>query len=115
MLAKKYRVKDMKDFKELLDNGEYFGVKELYIKYINNNLNFSKISVVVPIKIDKRAVVRNRIKRQLSEIIRLMYKDIKPGFNIVLFCKSPILETKQEDMKKQVECILEKTNLKFKI
>jgi len=111
MLKKKFRVKHFKDFKDLLENGSYFGAKEFYIKYNSNNLDYSKISVVVPIKIDKRAVIRNRIKRQLSEIIRLMYKDIKPGFNIVLFCKNPILETKQEDMRKQVKYILENTKL----
>lgn len=113
MISKKYRVKSFNEYKELLASGEYFGVKEIYIKYIKNDLPYSKMSVVVPIKIDKRAVVRNRIRRQLSEILRLMHKDIKKGFNIVLFCKNPVLEMEREDMKKQVEYILEKANLKI--
>ena len=113
MLSKKYRVKTFNEFKELLANGEYFGVKEIYIKYIKNDLPYSKISVVVPIKIDKRAVVRNRIRRQLSEILRLMHKNIKPGFNIVVFCKNPVLEMKREDMKKQIEYILKESDLKM--
>lgn len=111
MLKKKYRVKNFKDFKEILENGSYFGVKEFYIKFSKNNLDYSKISVVVPIKIDKRAVVRNRIKRQMSEIIRLLYKEIKPGFNIVFFCKNPILNSEQKDIKAQIEFILNTTEL----
>lgn len=111
MLKKKYRVKNIKDFKELLNNGEYFGTKEFYIKFVKNDLIYSKISVVVPIKIDKRAVIRNRIKRQLSEIIRLIYKDIKPGFNIVFFCKNPILEAKPELLKQDVIKALSESKL----
>lgn len=111
MLKKKYRVKNFRDFKELLTSGEYFGVKEFYIKFTKNNLDYSKISVVVPIKIDKRAVVRNRIKRQLSEIIRSMYKDIKPGFNIVFFCKSPIVDAKPDSIKEQTKKVLTDSKL----
>ena len=111
MLKKKYRVKNFKDFKELLNNGSYFGVKEFYIKFSKNDLDYSKISVVVPIKIDKRAVVRNRIKRQMSEILRLMYKNIKPGFNIIFFCKNPVLDLKQKEMKDQIDFILNKSEL----
>ena len=111
MLKKKYRVKNFKDFKELLNSGSYFGVKEFYIKFSKNDLDYSKISVVVPIKIDKRAVVRNRIKRQISEILRLMYKNIKPGFNIVFFCKNPILNSKQKEIKDQIDFILNKSEL----
>jgi ribonuclease P protein component len=111
MLPKKYRVKNFRDFKQLLNDGSYFGVKEFYIKCLPNNLPYSKVSVVVPVKIDKRAVVRNRIKRQLSEIIRLIYKEIKPGFNVALFCKEPILTLEYNEMKKQVEFILKRTDL----
>lgn len=111
MLKKKYRVKNFRDFKELLNNGKYFGVKEFYIKFTKNNLDYSKISVVIPVKIDKRAVVRNRIKRQLSEIIRSLYKDIKPGFNIVFFCKPSIIDAEADIIKKQIKNVLTNSGL----
>ena len=114
MLKKKYRVKNFRDFKELLTSGEYFGVKEFYIKFTKNNLDYSKISVVAPLKIHKNAVVRNRIKRQMSEIIRLIYKNIKPGFNIIFFCKSPILETSYTTMEQKINKILSDANLLIK-
>ncbi|HQL11493.1 MAG TPA: ribonuclease P protein component [bacterium] len=114
MLKKKYRVKKIKEFKEIIKNGNYTGANEFYIKFIPNNLNYSKVSVVVPSKIEKRAVKRNRIKRQMSEIIRLIYKNIKPGFNIVFFCKSPILKMPYELMKQKIDKILSDANLLIK-
>lgn len=114
MLNKKYRVKKIKDFKNIINNGKYFGLNEFYIKFIPNNLDYSKISVVVPLKIHKNAVIRNRIKRQMSEIIRLIYKNIKPGFNIIFFCKSPILETSYTTMEQKINKILSDANLLIK-
>ncbi len=114
MLSKKYRVKKFKDFNDLFDKGEFKSASSFYIKYIKNNENYSKISVVVPKKIAKLAVTRNRIKRQLSEIIRLKFKEIKPGYNILLICKSNVLDMVYGQLDREWDYLIDKSGLKNK-
>lgn len=89
MLKKILRVKNFADFKELFDDGEYFGDKLFYIKYKTNIFKFAKISIVVPKKVEKLAVNRNRIRRKYGEIIRLNYSKFKSGFNYIIIIKEP--------------------------
>lgn len=114
MLSKKYRVKKFKDFEELFDKGDFKSASSFYIKYVKNNEEYSKISVVVPKKVAKLAVVRNRIKRQLSEIIRLKYKELKPGYNILLVCKPNVLQMQYGQLDREWDYLMEKSELKIK-
>ncbi len=112
MLSKKYRVKKFKDFDELFDKGEFKSASSFYIKYIENKEDYTKISVVVPKKVAKLAVVRNRIKRQLSEIVRLKYKEIKPGYNILIVCKPGVLTMQYGQLDREWDYLIEKSELK---
>jgi len=47
----------------------------------------SRFGLVVSTRISKKAVVRNRLRRQLSEIFRLKLKKILPGFDVMLLVK----------------------------
>lgn len=113
MLSKEFRVKKFKDFEKIFEEGNFKSVSSFYIKYIENNDSFSKVSVVVPKKVSKLAVIRNRFKRQLSEIIRLRYKELKSGFNIVVICKEEILSKKYKDLDQEWEELIEKADLKI--
>lgn len=112
MLSKKYRVKKFKEFNELFDKGDFKSASSFYIKYTKNEENYTKISVVVPKKVAKLAVTRNRIKRQLSEIIRLKYKELKPGYNIILICKPGVLEMQYGQLDREWDYLMEKSGLR---
>jgi len=115
MLSKKYRVKKFKDFDELFEKGDFKSASSFYIKYAANNKNYSRISVVVPKKVAKLAITRNRIKRQLSEIVRLKYKEIKPGYNVLIVCKPGVLEMQYGQLDREWDYLLEKSGLNNKI
>ncbi|QQR52819.1 ribonuclease P protein component [bacterium] len=48
----------------------------------------SRAVVVVSKKIDKRAVVRNRLRRQLIEVFRSSLETVSPGYDIVITVQS---------------------------
>jgi len=59
-------------------------------------------AVVVGKKVDKRAVIRNRIKRQLTATItELLGKDLQ--YDIVLFVKKQIIEVDNDTIIEQLE------------
>ena len=78
MLAKQYRLRKNIEFV-----ATYAQKKYVTNKYLTLNLGkqkpfedyISKVAFVVSKKIDKRAVVRNKIKRRLREAFKAFYKE----------------------------------------
>lgn len=84
MLAKINRLKKKKDFEKVFRKGK--GIKEdfLYLKFVKNNLKISRFGFIVSKKISNKAVIRNKIRRRLSEIIRLKMLVAKKGIDVVV-------------------------------
>lgn len=111
MLPRKYRLAKEKDFKTLAKNGGFSFTKELGIKYLKNNLNFSRFGFVVSNKIDKRATVRNKIKRRLREIVYQNLDKFKLSFDILILTKPAIKNLDFWQMKKKLEDLFKKSSL----
>ena len=67
-----------------------------------------KFMVVVSKKISKKAVDRNKIKRQLFEVLRLNLEKIRPGVRAGFLIRKKFLECKWEEIKTETERALEK-------
>lgn len=78
------KLKKPKDFAVLAKVGQSFFCKEFGIKIIKNNFNYNRYGIVVNLKVDKRAVMRNKIRRRISEILRLNNKNIRQGHDIMV-------------------------------
>ena len=59
-------------------------------------------------KVSKRAVVRNRIKRQLKAIIRERFITIAPTWQIVIVVRPPAVECSFDDFLRELEYLLQK-------
>ena len=70
-----------------------------------NSLPHSRFGVVVGLKVSKRAVERNLIKRRIREILRKMMKDVKSGYDVMLMANQTSLKTEFKELERQlVEC-----------
>jgi len=58
---------------------------------------------VISTKISKKAVVRNKIKRCLSESVRKLQKNMKKGYDVVFLVKSSIIKKGCFGIEKEVE------------
>ncbi len=87
MLPKSHRLHLDKDIKTLFAKGK--GVFDVCagFKYRRNGLSESRFAVVVGLKVSKSAVVRNRVRRIIREIIRLRLDQIKPGFDVMMLVR----------------------------
>jgi ribonuclease P protein component len=111
MLGKKYRLTKNKDFERVAKMGQSIFSKELGLKWIKNNLSISRFGIVVPLKIDKRSTVRNKMKRRIRAIIYQNLKTIKPGFDIMILTKPEVKELDYWGLKEKVEILLSKAQL----
>jgi len=106
MLPKNNRLKNKKEFKEIFRKGKGFEKDFLFLKIKKNNSKKIKVGFIVPKKVNKKAVVRNKIKRRLREIIKEEFFKIKPGINIVLVVKKDIEKKDFLEIKKTVIILL---------
>lgn len=57
----------------------------------NPEVSKATFAVVVSKKTAKLAVDRNKIKRQINEVIRPMLERVKPNTGVIIYAKPPIL------------------------
>lgn len=93
MLARVFRLRRSVDLAKVYKFGKSSSTHGFYIKMRSTNFPTSRVAVVVPKKVSKKAVVRNRIKRRIYEIMRTNWPQIQPGFDMIIMVTVDISKT----------------------
>ncbi len=103
MSTHKHRVSS-KDFSVVVSTGKTVRNGVCTLKYIENETPQSPtlVSFSIPKSVEKGVVKRNKLKRVGREVLRSVYKDIKPGFVCVVFCYSNNKEDITIDMVREL-------------
>lgn len=99
MLSKKIRLTKKKDLERILRRGKHFAEKFFVLKTIENGLDHSRFGFMVSIKVSKKATVRNKIRRQLQEIVRINFARIKTGLDMIVIARPEIKEKDYQEIK----------------
>ena len=113
MLPAKNRLKKA-DFRVICQKGKAVHFQDLSLKMKANDCLFSRVGFSISGKLFAGAVQRNKIKRILRETLRFHLKNIKPGYDTVIFYKKPKSSNgafKAETLKKQLENLLKTSGL----
>lgn len=123
MLHKENRLTRKRDFEILFKEGrfvpgtlttmKYWKVQpEKYPKrgYSTDDL---KIGFIVSTKFSKKAVERNRAKRQMREVVRLLIKDAKipRGYMVAIMVKNELLGKEYGEIEKSIVQMLKRVGL----
>ncbi|MBI2436564.1 MAG: ribonuclease P protein component [Candidatus Magasanikbacteria bacterium] len=123
MLQTENRLSKMKDWEILFKEGRFVGGDFLILKiwkidplkyprrkYTVEDL---KIGFAVGVKISKRAVKRNRVKRQMREVVRLMLKNgcVRQGFMVSVIAKAGVLGKTYEAIETEVTRLFKRADL----
>jgi len=111
MLPKEYRLVRDKDFAKVARYGQKAYSPELNLKWIKNNQSYSRWGIIVSLKVDKKAVVRNKIKRRLRAILRENVDFLVSGWDVIIITKDQIKKLDYPQIKKMFLEILYKNNL----
>lgn len=112
MLASRNRLKNPKDFKRAKKDGTVFQSDSFgLVVYERGNKWPTRFGFVVSLKIAKESVLRNKIKRALSEAVRQSIIYIKPGFDCVFLAKPIIARKYTEEIMREVREILKKAGV----
>lgn len=96
MFAKSHRFSFLSPYPRYTFSTEYFT-----LRYQRNEDSY-KVAVIVGKKVSKKAVIRNRLKRRLREILKnYLSDDIQ--FSLVLYLKKPIDTATNQEIHNSLE------------
>lgn len=110
MFSKKYKITRKEDFSLIYKKGTLFQSECLKVFILANSLNYNRFSVVVPKSVSPKAVVRNRVKRKLKNILIGFDAKLSPTMDIIIktFPGADKLET--TILKEKFEKLFKKIN-----
>lgn len=111
MLYRLHRLNKQKDFDGIFRQGGVSQDNFLAVRFLPNQRSFSRFGLVVSAKAAPKAADRNRLRRQLSEIIRLNLSRIKPGWDMAVIVKAKIAQVEYGQMQEILVGLLRKKNL----
>lgn len=111
MLPKTLRLRQKKDIQTLFAKGK--SVFHLYfiIRFRKNQLPTTRFTVIVGKKVSKKAVVRNRLKRQLRALFQESLPSVQQGFDIALIVQAKAVGVDFAVLKNAYEQTIHKTPL----
>ena len=112
MLGKKYRLTKKEDFDDVFKKGTWVRGRliSLRVKKTANALP-PRVGFVVGMKTAKKAVTRNRLKRQLRASFEKHIKEIKRGLDIVVVPTPGITRQKFTDIHDEITRLLTKAHI----
>ena len=116
MLPKKHRLTEKKDFKRVMERGRSFFIRDCGIKVLQrkNAESPTRIGIVVPKKLTKTIVKRNRIKRQVRHIFIDLLPEIPSNLDIVFLSRPGFINLESEEMKKLITSLIKKAAQVYK-
>jgi len=93
MFPKINRLKKKQDIERVFGKGKRLKEDFLILKITKNALSQTRFGFIVSQKVSKKAILRNKIKRKLREIVNKKGKNFKKGLDVLLIA-CPGLEKK---------------------
>lgn len=74
-----------------------------------------RLAMIVGIKVSKKAIKRNRLKRQMREIVRLLIKNnhLSEGYYLMLVAQKEMLDKNYAEISEETELLLKKILNKY--
>lgn len=112
MLSSKNRLRKKSDINRVFRQGVRMAGNFIFLRFAKNNLNTNRFTFIISSKISKKAVLRNRIKRQLREVFKNISFKQQPGFDFLVVAKPGIINKKFKEIKEEINGILSSKNNK---
>jgi len=111
MLSKENRLTKKKDFEYVFKKGKSFKEDFLIFKIIENHLGNPRFGFVVSKKISKKAILRNKIKRRISESVRCRIRKLKKRLDGVLLALPEIEKKDFWEIDETIEKLFKKAKI----
>ncbi len=103
MLASKNRLKKKINFARIEIDGVMCQSKSFGMGlYDRSDDDPSRFGFIISTKISKKAVIRNRIKRIMSDVARVNLDKLKKGYDVLFLIKHQAVKASKEELEKEI-------------
>ena len=92
MLSRPFRLVAVRDFQSIYKTGQRRTSRYFLLRLARSNHPLTRVAVVVSTKVSKRAVIRNRLKRQVRAVMSQVLPTLPPGWNIVITVRQVVAD-----------------------
>ena len=110
MLAARYRLPAT----QKLTRATYKRTSYFSVKYVQSGMSESRFAFVVPKRVDKSAVIRNRIRRVFRSCIEKHLYEFVPGYDMLFFPEKCIIDKSYTEICRQLHTFLDQEKLLLK-
>jgi ribonuclease P protein component len=109
-MERQYRLRDSRDFAHLRAEGQSYSVRGLLVSVAPNRLEHNRYGFVTS-KALGGAVVRNRMRRVLREVVRAFHPQLQPGYDVALIARSALVQQPFTEVQRSVRVCLERAGI----
>lgn len=102
---------DSREIERIIRRGGKVSGNFLFIRFFPNQLKNIRVAVVAGLKVHKKAVYRNKLRRRVREGLRQNLHQIKPGYDLVFFIKPQAMEADFKGLEAEILSLLGKARL----
>ena len=103
-------IKNNREFRAIYQNGVSLADRNLVLHYMPRKQEAGRFGITVSSKVGN-AVIRNKLKRQIREILRVNRDTISPSYDIIFVVRVRCREADFAQIKKSVRYLLKKSGL----
>ena len=92
MLARRFRLVSPRDFALIYKTSRRRTSRYFLIRLARGRSPVTRLAVVVSTKVSKRAVVRNRLKRQVRAVARELLPNLPTGWDIIITVRQVVTD-----------------------
>lgn len=117
-LPKANRLRNRRDFQAVYQRGIRRSSSNLVLRALldpkpkeDYPISSTRFGISISQKVSKKAVVRNRIKRQIKSAIRELLPQIEGGWRIAIVVRASAIECKYEHFLRELKQLLKNTKI----
>ena len=110
MLNRINRLKKRYQFNYVYKSGEHFSGEHMVLYVASSKTKNIKVGLAVTKKVG-HAVVRNKIRRRLREVVREQLPLLKQNYNVIIVAKENIVEASFDQLCFEINKLFKKANL----
>ncbi len=112
-LPKANRLKDHRNFRQVYQAGKTYKSSHLVLRILSSStLSNSdappptRFGITISRKVSKKAVVRNRLKRQIRSAIRTLLPQVSSGWQVIIIVRHHAIECNYEHFLRELKQLL---------
>lgn len=111
MATRAHRISERADFERLFARGKRAHLPALSLVYTRHGASGTRYAVIVGVAVTKRATVRNRLRRRLSEHLRRILPTIASGYDCAFIVRPPAVTASRGALREAATILLRRAGL----